>query len=32
MDELEDLYTDRTNICFTIVEAMGEGRDAVKLA
>ena len=29
MDGLEDLYTDRTNICFTTMEAEGEGWDPV---
>ena len=27
MGELEDLHTDRTNICFTTIEAEGEGWD-----
>ena len=31
MDDLEDLHTDRTNICFTTIEAEGEGCDPVKL-
>ena len=30
MDELEDLHADQTNICFTIMEAEGEGWDPVK--
>ena len=32
MGESEDLQADRTNICFTNVEAEGKGRDPVKLA
>ena len=32
MDELEDLHTDWTNICFTTMEAEDEGWDPVKLA
>ena len=32
MDKLEDLHTDRKSICFTTMEAKGEGRDPVKLA
>ena len=29
MDELEDLHSDRTNVCFTTMEAEGEGWDPV---
>ena len=32
MDKLEYPHTDRTNICFTTMEAEGEGWDPVKLA
>ena len=32
MDELEHLHTDRTNVCFTIMEAEGKGWVPVKLA
>ena len=33
MDELEDLHTDRKDICFfTTMEAEGEGWDPVNLA
>ena len=32
MDNLEDLHTDRTNICFITMEAEGKGWDPVKLA
>ena len=32
MNELEDLHADQTNICFTTMEAEGEGWDPVKLA
>ena len=31
MDEL-DLHTDRLNVCFTTMEAEGEGWDPIKLA
>ena len=31
MDELEDLHTDRTNICLTM-EAESESKDPIKLA
>ena len=32
MHELEDLHADRTNTCFTTMEAEVEGRDPQKLA
>ena len=32
MDELEDLHTDRKNICFTTLRTKGEDWDPVKLA
>ena len=32
MDELEDLHTNRTNICFTTMEAEGEGWFPAKIA
>ena len=31
-DELEDLHADRTMICFTTMEAEGEGRDKASLS
>ena len=32
MDEMGDLNTDRTNVCFATVQAEGEGRSPVGLA
>ena len=32
MDDLEDLYTNRTNICFTTMEAKGKGVGPIEVA